>query len=216
LPVEKPIDWTNIDPGMVMISTAETHSFDYSHPVVETRISQLPKKKSLATLFEVRNKVNDNLQIVGPSGPESSAGSFLTKRQGRCYAHTLAFGALARGMGFPTRAIGGLYDAGSDLKEDEGSHTWNQVYFPEVGWVDIDSTLDDKADGKHTFHDFARRRNRYFITFEGSYDLIDYTNVFTQRGWHRTYRWSSLDRYHRADVSVSTQAKSEPLNALPR
>jgi len=197
--------------------TRETYSFDYSAPAVTAALKGVRKEKHcLSQILAIRNCVNDALTVVGPSGPESKASLFLAKGEGRCYAHTLCFAALARAHGIPARAIGGThFETRRSETEIANEHTWNQVYVPRTGWVDIDTVTDDAKDGKHRFNAIGYRPNRFFITFVGDYDRFDPGRVFTQRGWYRSYRWASLDRANRAAVKLlPAEIKSDPLEVM--
>lgn len=102
---------------------------------------------------------------------------------------------MAGKAGIPTRAIGGINiftsHGGSDT---EPSHTWNQVFVPNIGWVDIDAVADDddKA-GEHRYKYVGVRRNVYFITFEGAYDRRNYVDQFIQRSWFSDQWYKSKD-----------------------
>lgn len=118
---------------------------------------------------------------------------------------------------FSLRAVGGtIYRTRHRKDEVVNAHTWNQVYMPRIGWVDIDATSDDARDGHHTFHSVGRRSSRYIITFIGEYDRLNWKDVFTQRGWHRAWRWRSLESGHRADVkALPLETTSQPIPSKP-
>ena len=199
--------------------TKETYSFDYSNPVVKNAARAIPaKRRCAAQIVAIRDCVNDALSVVGPSGPEEKASLFLEKGEGRCYAHTLCFAALARARGLPARAIGGtFFQTRKTETETANEHTWNQVYVPGTGWIDIDTVSDAAKDGPHRFNCIGFRPNGFFIAFIGDYDAIDYKRVFTRRGWYRLHAWRSLDRAHRAKVkALPTEIESVDLNAAKR
>ena len=191
------------------LATSETYCFDFSNPAVAALAKSIPvKPRYLDQILAVRDAVNDALDKVGPSGPQCRASEFLSLGVGRCYAHTLLFGAVARARGIPTRAIGGVKltigSAGPYEIDEDSVHTWNQCHMPGLGWVDIDATRDDRKDGKHSHNYVGFRPNGHFITFVGAYDRRDMVSTFAQRGWHKTYAWSSLDKRNKAKVTLGT------------
>ncbi len=181
-----------------------TYCFDYDNITVKNVFRKIKNKIKNYSLVDkiiaVRNLSNDIIIKDGrPSGKLVKASDIIKFRYGRCYYHTVLFAALLRIAGVPSRAIGGqnIYT--------NSPHTWNQVYFPKIGWIDIDSTYDDnERGGPHYINSIGNRRANtdYFLTFRGSYGRIDYKNVFTRRGWRKIYRWRSLNRRRRAKVKV--------------
>ncbi|MCB1326227.1 MAG: transglutaminase family protein [Spirochaetales bacterium] len=173
--------------------TRPTYSFDFEHQTVAAEIARLRRENELGQqIVTLHDHVNNRLRVVGGSGPESKASEFLSQGVGRCYAHTLAFAALGRGIGIPGRAIGGLrIDRGQMRQGEVGEHTWNQIYVPGPGWVDVDTQLDDDPEGDHRRSYIGYRNNSRWVTFVGEYDQRDDRTVFTERSWYRTYRWRS-------------------------
>ena len=160
-------------PGHIISAyTKETHSFNFSDPLVEKAVSAIKKKDNyIEQLIEIRDYVNNSLDITWPTGSETKASDFLCQGVGRCYAHTIVFAALARSMHIPARAIGGL--PVNKEQTTSGEHTRNQVYFPGTGWVDIDVQLDDGEGDTHSFNYFGFRSSTRYICFAGYYDEIE-------------------------------------------
>ena len=173
--------------------TQPTYSFDFDHRIVAGEIARLRRENELQQqIVTLHDYVNNRLRVVGASGPESKASEFLGQGIGRCYAHTLAFAALGRGLGIPSRAIGGLrIDRGQMRQGEVGEHTWNQIYVPGPGWVDVDTQLDDDPAGDHRRSYIGYRNNSRWVTFVGDYDQRDDQTIFTERSWYRAYRWRS-------------------------
>ncbi len=195
--------------------TRETHSFDYSSPAVKSLVRQVNTRGTFVdTLLGARELVNRKLEVVGPSGPETKASLFLNKGKGRCYAHTISYAALTRGLGIASRAIGGFkVISDNEFDSDVGVHAWNQIYFANRGWVDIDTQIDDQKSGKDTFLYFGNRLPGYVITFIGAFDQSDQKTHFAKRGWIFSYWWRSLDRRNRAKVRLGKMsAQSTVLN----
>lgn len=185
----------------------ETAAFDVSSAAVQRTMALVPRASSLAgLLLGVQDTVDDALQIVGPSGPESRASDFLSQGVGRCYGHTLAFAAVARGLGLPVRAAGGIElrtAADGSPGGEAGVHTWNQAYVPGNGWVDIDTQADDSPDGHHSRRGFAQHVDSYAVTFVGAYGKQDLPTQFAQRSWTEHYDWKSADPSRPAALSYT-------------
>ena len=88
-----------------------------------------------------------NLEVPGPPPGAEVADFFLFDlQQGYCDYYTTAFAVLARLNGLPTRFatghIGGYWDleSGEWTITEAESHSWPEVYFPEIGWVPFEPT----------------------------------------------------------------------------
>jgi hypothetical protein len=204
--------------------TKPTACFDYLNPPIPRAKGNFINKNLLSKIISIRDYVNDKITVQGATGPQTQASYFFSYWVGRCYAHTLCFAAIARMMKIPTRAIGGIninrkpWRSSNDLPVTGGDvHTWNQVYLPKIGWIDIDTVSDDNdTNNNHTFNYVGYHRNSYYLTFEGNYDELNYgkdydrskDKVFTKRSWLKRYYWSSLDRNNKAsNVKVKTKIK---------
>jgi hypothetical protein len=166
---------------------SETYSFDVSNYIIKSHSSRILLDGSgVANLLAIRNYVNRAISSTGPARKWGKASQYLYKGTGRSYGHTLSFAALSRFLGIPARAVGAvnLKLAGKEGGQEKG-RTWNQVYFPGTGWIDIDSDSDDSESGGSTHKYFAYRSNRYFITFVGDFDQKDYKKIFAQHNWYR-------------------------------
>jgi len=209
-------------PAKILASfTSETYCFDYSHPAVKKAVPRVRASAALVSnVLAVRDYVNDALDVKGPSGRSEKASIYLSRGEGRCYGHTVAFAALARRSGIPATAVGGINVAG-ETQEDKAprplsGHTWNRVYVPGAGWVDVDSQRDDGKNGRHGYRYVGFRSNEYFITFVGDYDRRNYKDIFAERSWFQCARWF-CDRARMADVRRGdVQVTAEPLTDYRR
>ncbi len=95
------------------------------------------------------------------------APTILTQGHGSCSEYSFLFIALCRATGIPAR-----YEAGGHLRktvpyEDRVFHRWQQVYFPNYGWVPIDCTWDDKQYPCNQARYFGAASNHAFSTTLG-------------------------------------------------
>ncbi|MBL8992300.1 MAG: transglutaminase family protein, partial [Spirochaetia bacterium] len=201
-------DASQVPAGLLQEHTKATYCFDYSDPDLSAAVKAIPSSKTWwEKILAARDLANDALVVKGPTGPQSQASYFFKNGVGRCYAHTLLFGAAARASGLPIRAIGGVNIAQDEDKdfpadEDLSVHTWNQVFIPGMGWVDFDSQLDDNPAGRpHAVNRAAYHTGDYWITFNGDYDKYNGKDVFTQRAWISSMHWSSVKE--KADLRQS-------------
>jgi transglutaminase-like putative cysteine protease len=175
-----------------------TYSFNFNNSDVRDLTASIKRKPHIIDdIISVRNRLNNHLNVVGPSGPESQASDFIKQGVGRCYAHTISFAAIMRKLGYPTRAIGGGYPSSKETKV----HTWNQVYMPNLGWVDIDTLADDKKDNKHSYRYMGQHRQDYTITFIGEYDKRDFHDIFSQRSWLSNFKAREVNSNRRIKLT---------------
>jgi transglutaminase-like putative cysteine protease len=78
----------------------------------------------------------------------TSAAEVLRSRRGVCqdFAHFAI--ACMRSLGLAARYVSG-YLSSAHLVGGQASHAWLSVFFPGVGWLDLDPTNDQMADGSY-------------------------------------------------------------------
>ncbi|NOZ61654.1 MAG: T9SS type A sorting domain-containing protein [Calditrichaeota bacterium] len=96
-----------------------------------------------------------------------AAPQVLQQGHGSCSEYSFLFIALCRAKGIPAR-----YEAGSHLRdelpyEDTVFHRWQQVYFPNYGWIPIDCTWDDRDDMVEQALYFGAKSKSTFTTTIG-------------------------------------------------
>jgi transglutaminase-like putative cysteine protease len=196
-------DAKGLDQAAEQLYTKATSAFDYRDPAFAKVTMAHTGADAVARITDIHDFVNDALRVVGPSGPETSASEFLTKGIGRCYAHTLVFAAIARRDGLATRAVGGIALKAVDVPAaDPAVHTWDQVYLPGSGWMDVDVVADQTESGKPARHEMiGYHRNACFLTFQGNYDKFNGKDLFAERNWymHRTYE--SVDKKNPVELT---------------
>lgn len=188
-----------IPPDVRSLYLGETSVYDLSSYVIKSHSSRINTDGSdLSKILAIRDYVNGAIRFSGYGDRWIKASDYLFRGRGDAYGQTVGFAALSRYLGIPARAAGGLLlDGVPKEREAEYCRTWNQVYLPETGWIDIGIG----RDYGHAHEYFAARPNRYFITMEGDFDTVDYAHVFTESDWARACRWSSADKNRPADVA---------------
>jgi transglutaminase-like putative cysteine protease len=78
----------------------------------------------------------------------TSVAEVLESKRGVCqdFAHFMI--ACMRSLGLAARYVSG-YLSGANLVGGQASHAWVSVYFPGLGWIDLDPTNDQMADGSY-------------------------------------------------------------------
>ncbi len=85
--------------------------------------------------------INNNMQYdLNYSKSEKDAVWVFRNMRGTCDEYSTLFIAMLRAIGIPARYVSGV--AYSDMKGLEGfnPHSWAEVYFDGVGWVDFDTS----------------------------------------------------------------------------
>jgi transglutaminase-like putative cysteine protease len=102
--------------------------------------------KALAIKSWLANNLTYTLMLAEP-GPQEPVDFFLfDRKKGHCEYFASAFAVLARAVGIPTRQVNGFL--GGEWNEYQGyvavragdAHSWDEVYFPNAGWVTFDPT----------------------------------------------------------------------------
>jgi transglutaminase-like putative cysteine protease len=173
----------------------ETLHFDTSNYVVKSHSTRIQADGPyVERILAVRSYVDKAVYCFGNEPRWSKASDCLFKGRGDAYSKTLGFVALSRFLGIPARAAGGILVDRSAHEPGEEGAVWDQVYFPGAGWIDIYSGVGPVPGS------FACRSNRFFITFEGDFDKVDYAGVFTGTDWRVAYKWSNAGARNGADV----------------
>ncbi len=128
-------------------------------PTVDPRVAELaqqvtagfdnPYDKAAALERYLRTRFGYTLDL--PTEPEDDpiAHFLLVRRKGHCEYFAAAMAVMLRTQGIPSRLVNGFLtgeynDVGENyIVRASNAHTWAEVYFPTVGWVDFDPTPPD-------------------------------------------------------------------------
>jgi len=75
----------------------------------------------------------------------------FTSKKGYCAYYATATLYMLRSLGIPSRVVGGFLTEDRSSGKNKGwywyyadqAHAWVQVYFPGIGWIDFDTTIDN-------------------------------------------------------------------------
>ncbi len=128
-------------------------------PEVDPRVAELaqqvtaradnPYDKAAALERYLRTQFGYTLDL--PTEPEEDpiAAFLLVRRKGHCEYFAAAMAVMLRTQGIPSRLVNGFLtgeynDVGENyIVRASNAHTWVEVYFPGVGWVEFDPTPPD-------------------------------------------------------------------------
>jgi len=128
-------------------------------PDVDPRVAELAQKvtagfdnpydKAAALERYLRTQFGYTLDL--PTEPEDDpiAHFLLVRRKGHCEYFAAAMAVMLRTQGIPSRLVNGFLtgeynDVGENyIVRASDAHTWVEVYFPGVGWVEFDPTPPD-------------------------------------------------------------------------
>lgn len=102
--------------------------------------------KATAIEHWLKDNLTYTLELVDPGEQEPVDFFLFDRKQGHCEYFASAFAVLARAVGIPVRNVNGFL--GGEWNEYQGyvavragdAHSWDEVYFPNVGWVMFDPT----------------------------------------------------------------------------
>ncbi len=145
--------------------TADAEKFDITHPLIANAAAEaIDGETNLYwQVRSIHDYVFTHIEYVN-DGRWDSAPQVLSQGHGSCSEYSYLFIALCRAIGIPAR-----FEAGGHLRdtipyEDTVFHRWQQVYFPNFGWVPIDCTWDDKEYPANQARYFGAASNHAFTT----------------------------------------------------
>ena len=102
--------------------------------------------KAIAIKTWLANNLTYTLELADPGKQEAVDFFLFDRKKGHCEFFASAFAVLARANGIPVRNVNGFL--GGEWNEYQGyvavragdAHSWDEVYFPTVGWVTFDPT----------------------------------------------------------------------------
>ncbi|MFQ5723698.1 MAG: DUF3488 and DUF4129 domain-containing transglutaminase family protein, partial [Terriglobia bacterium] len=165
-------------------------------PAVDPRVTELaeqltanqdnPYDKAAALESYLRTEFGYTLEL--PSAPEEDpvAHFLFERRRGHCEYFASAMAVLLRSEGIPARLVNGFLtgeynEVGENyIVRASDAHTWVEVYFPGVGWIEFDPT----PRGTATNHTWWTTVRHYYDAFDLWWD--DWVINYDQSHWVRT------------------------------
>ncbi|MFQ5695130.1 MAG: transglutaminaseTgpA domain-containing protein, partial [Terriglobia bacterium] len=148
-----------------------------------------PYDKAAAIELYLRSRFGYTLDL--PAAPEDDpvANFLLVRRRGHCEYFAASMTVLLRSQGVPARLVNGfLTGEFNDIGENyivraQDAHTWVEVYFPGVGWVEFDPTPPDPNAPQRNFW---TRLGYYADAFDLWWD--EWVINYDDQHWGRTLR----------------------------
>ncbi len=138
--------WDYLTDSQRVYTSAQLADFAQAHGLTR-------KSAPFATLKSAAEKLLKVLKYeTGTTEVNSKIEDCLDLGRGVCQDFTHIMLALGRGWGIPSRYVSGylhLYPENSALVTENASHAWSEFYFPQVGWVGIDSTNSAMIDNRY-------------------------------------------------------------------
>lgn len=118
---------------------------ELAHQITSNETTAYDKAKAIERYLRVTYPYD--LQIPAPPPEQDVADYFLFDlKRGYCDYYATAMVVLARSAGVPARFVSGYapgeYDAPNAqyIVRELNAHSWVEVYFPEIGWVEFEPT----------------------------------------------------------------------------
>ena len=156
-------------PDSIMdVYTKDGDKYDIHDPVIVHAVQEAIGDET-NLYWQVRNihdYVISHIDYLNDSG-WGTAPQILEQGHGSCSEYSFLFIAMCRAAGIPAR-----FEAGGHLRsdipyEDTVFHRWQQVYFPNYGWIPLDCTWDDKDTHVKQSLFFGATANEAFTTTIG-------------------------------------------------
>jgi transglutaminase-like putative cysteine protease len=130
---------------------------------------------------------------------QSDVNSIVANKRGHCGHRATVLHQLTAAAGIPFRSAWGMYLRVPDGRKDPltkirsdyaNEHSWAEVYFPGVGWVEVDSALGGKA---YAVRSYTIQNNRWFE---------NYAIWIREAGVSKQPTWSPVSGGFKSDYGV--------------
>ncbi len=98
-----------------------------------------------------------SLEVPAPPSSQDAVDYFLFDlKQGYCDYYATAMTVMARAAGLPARLVTGYASGSYDslraeyIVREEDAHSWSEVYFPGIGWVEFEPTASQPLPHRET------------------------------------------------------------------
>ena len=131
----------------------------------------------------LRGKIEYSTEVPPPPQGRDALEWFLfTHQKGYCNYSASAEVVLLRSAGIPARLVvgfaqGELNEMGNFVVRKENSHAWAEVYFPEIGWVEFEPTLNQARLLRPTGEEITEEEEDLFNLKELREDFQEEANI---------------------------------------
>ena len=163
--------------------------------------------KALAIEYFLKGNYGYSLDNLSAKA-EDPLYDFLTQtKAGHCEYFATAQAVLMRSIGIPTRVVNGFHLGEFNefssyfIVRQSDAHSWVEGYFPELGWVEFDST--PSIDVFEPSFSFSRSFNQFLDAMDMFWTEIITFDRVKQIGFFRSLRYNLRDTWTRiSDISL--------------
>lgn len=174
-----------------------------------------------------RFRYTDNPGEPDLPGSSKLAYFLFESKKGYCAYYATATLYMLRSLGIPSRVVGGFLTEDRSADKNRGwywyyadqAHAWVQVYFPGIGWIDFDTTIDNEDARESTQTDGTPPLQPAKATF-ASFGTFTEVDTVRKKGVFRISSMVIMDRplsidpiQVTVDLSIATVRKDTA--ALP-
>ncbi len=141
--------------------------YDVNNPYIRETVKEI-----LGNERNYYRKVRKIYQYIGQKLHYELAGGWnpapvvLKRGSGSCSEYTFSFISLLRAAGIPARYVGAVVERGTGY--DWVFHRWSEVYFPNYGWVPVDSQGGDSENLLKQAQGFGTLSSRFLVTTQAA------------------------------------------------
>jgi len=193
--------------------TGKTSTFDIDSPEISSIPNVFPREYLfLSRLLGVRNYVIKALAADDEVSDCNSASCYMKRGKGSDRGIAVAFAAVARLYGLPTRVIGGYFIPEGGGTNKAVGRSWNQVYVPECGWVDVDPGGETAGFAPKIQSGIGYRPSSYCVMFQGNLETPDYRDAYVAQDWRISVLNNTLSGHSDTDEYFSSiEVRSDPV-----
>ncbi len=131
----------------------------------------------------LRGKIEYSTEVPAPpAGRDALEWFIFTHQKGYCNYSATAQVVLLRASGIPSRLVvgfaqGELNEIGNYVVRTENSHAWVEVYFPEIGWVEFEPTLNQTRILRPSGEEINEEEEDLFDLKQLREDFIEEANI---------------------------------------
>jgi len=156
---------SDIPPDIISLYTLNGEYYDKNHPEIQAAVREALGDET-NFYWQVRNIHDYVISHIAYVNDETwdTAPAVLRRGTGSCSEYSFLFVSMCRAAGIPARMEAGGHLRSDIPYEDRIFHRWQQVYFPNYGWIPVDCTWDDKEYPSNQARYFGAMSSEAFAT----------------------------------------------------